>query len=69
MILSDRDKSKLIPMTDDTICSANNQQIKITGGATVYGNIEGQQHSVEVYVLEDASHPLIWVLTICSNTV
>ena len=49
----------MIPITDDTICFANNQQIKITGCATVYGNIEGQQHSVEVYVLEDTSHPLI----------
>ena len=57
--LSDRAKSKLIPITDDTICLANNQQIKITGCATVYGNIEGQQHSVEVSVLEDTSHPLI----------
>ena len=25
----------------------------------MYGIIEGKQHSVEVYVLEDTSHPLI----------
>ena len=59
--LSDRAKSKLITITGDTICLANNQQIKISGCATIYGNIQGQQHSVEVYVLEDRSHPLNFV--------
>ena len=56
--LSDRAKSKLLTNTGDTICLANNQKIKITWCATIYGTIQGKQHSVEVYVLEDTSHPL-----------
>ena len=57
--LPDRTKSKLLPITGVTICFANNQEIKITGCTTIYGIIQSQQHSVEVYVLEDMSHPLI----------
>ena len=57
--LPDRAKSKLIPITDDNIVLANNQQIKITGFSKVYGKIQGQQHSMNVYILEDTSHPFI----------
>ena len=35
-VLFDRVKSKLIPVTDDNIVLANNQQIKITGFSHVY---------------------------------
>ena len=57
--LPDRAKSKLIPITDDNIVLANNQQIKIIGFSKVYGKIQGQQHSVDVYDLDDTSHPFI----------
>ena len=49
----------MIPITDDNIVLANNQQIKITGFSKVYGKIQGQQHSVDVYDLEDTSHSFI----------
>ena len=63
--LPDRAKSKLIPITDDNIVLANNQQIKITGFSKVYGKIQGQQHSVDVYILEDTSHPFILGANYC----
>ena len=59
--LPDRGKSKLIPIIDANIVLANNQQIKtkITGFSKVYGTIQGQHHSVDVYVLKNTSHPCI----------
>ena len=57
--LPDRAKSKLVPITDDNIVLANNQQIKITEFSKVYGKIQGKQHSVDMYVLEDTPHPFI----------
>ena len=56
--LPDRDKSKLILITDDNIVLTNNKQIKITGFSKVNGKIQGHQHSVDVYVLKDTSNIL-----------
>ena len=58
--LSDRAKSRLLPISDGNIVLANNQEIHITGCATIYGQIQDQKHSMEVYILEDTSHPLIF---------
>ena len=57
--LPHRARSKLIPITHDNIVLANNQQITFTGFSKVYGKIQGQQHSVDVSVLKDTSHPFI----------
>ena len=54
-----KSKSKLSPVSDNKIVLANNQDIHISGCAQIQATIQNTRHLIDVYVIQETSHPLI----------
>ena len=57
--LPNKVKSTLSPLPEDKIILANNQEIHICGLAQIQATVKKAKHNIDVYVIEETSHPLL----------